>query len=67
MSDCPSLRYCMSAGEHLSDEMLGLWKDRFNQDIFEAIGMSECSYYISHSKTIQLDQEVLDLFNQVIL
>ncbi len=50
LSDCPSLRYCMSAGEHLSDEMLGLWKDRFNQDIFEAIGMSECSYYISHSK-----------------
>ena len=50
LADCPSLRYCMSAGEHLSDEMLGLWKDRFNQDIYEAIGMSECSYYISHSK-----------------
>lgn len=50
IDDCPSLRYCMSAGEHLSDEMLGLWRDRFNQDIFEAIGMSECSYYISHSK-----------------
>ena len=30
----------MSAGEHLSDEMLGLWRDRFKQDIFEAIGMS---------------------------
>ncbi len=39
----------MSAGEHLSDEMIGLWQDRFKQDIFEAIGMSECSYYISHS------------------
>ena len=50
LKDCPSLRYCMSAGEHLSDEMLGLWRDRFDQDIFEAIGMSECSYYISHSK-----------------
>ncbi|CAM3574648.1 aldolase/citrate lyase family protein [Arcobacter aquimarinus] len=50
LDDCPSLRYCMSAGEHLSDEMLGLWRDRFKQDIFEAIGMSECSYYISHSK-----------------
>ncbi|XPV70343.1 MAG: aldolase/citrate lyase family protein [Halarcobacter sp.] len=49
IDDCPSLRYCMSAGEHLSDEMIGLWKERFNQDIFEAIGMSECSYYISHS------------------
>ena len=50
IEDCPSLRYCMSAGEHLSDEMLGLWREKFNQDIFEAIGMSECSYYISHSK-----------------
>ena len=50
IKDCPSLRYCMSAGEHLSDEMLGLWRDRFDQDIYEAIGMSECSYYISHSK-----------------
>ncbi|QKF72613.1 acyl-CoA synthetase (AMP-forming) / AMP-acid ligase II (CitE domain) [Aliarcobacter faecis] len=50
LDDCPSLRYCMSAGEHLSDEMLGLWRERFKQDIFEAIGMSECSYYISHSK-----------------
>jgi len=49
IDSCPSLRYCMSAGEHLSDEMLGLWRERFNQDIFEAIGMSECSYYISHS------------------
>jgi len=49
LEDCPSLRYCMSAGEHLSDEMLGLWRDRFKQDIYEAIGMSECSYYISHS------------------
>ena len=50
IDDCPSLRYCMSAGEHLSDEMIGLWRDRFKQDIYEAIGMSECSYYISHSK-----------------
>ena len=50
IEDCPSLRYCMSAGEHLSDEMIALWQDKFKQDIYEAIGMSECSYYISHSK-----------------
>ncbi|MFY9075693.1 AMP-dependent synthetase [Malaciobacter mytili] len=49
LNDCPSLRYCMSAGEHLSTEMIEAWRDRFKQDIFEAIGMSECSYYISHS------------------
>ena len=43
----PSLRHCMSAGEHLSDEMLAAWRERFEQDVFEAIGMSEFSYYIS--------------------
>ena len=48
--DCPSLRHCMSAGEHLSSEMVSLWQKRFKQDIYEAIGMSEFSYYISHSK-----------------
>jgi len=46
-SDTPSLRHCMCAGEHLSDEMLDAWKQRFEQDIYEAIGMSECSYYLS--------------------
>lgn len=49
-SDVPSLRHCMSAGEHLSDEMLFLWRARFGMDIYEAIGMSELSYYISQHK-----------------
>ncbi len=48
--DVPSLRHCMSAGEHLSDEMLGSWRDRFGMDVYEAIGMSELSYYISQNK-----------------
>ncbi|CAA0094224.1 Mannitol 2-dehydrogenase [Halioglobus japonicus] len=48
-ADVPSLRHCMSAGEHLSDEMLFLWRERFGMDIYEAIGMSECSYYISQN------------------
>jgi hypothetical protein len=26
------------------------WKDRFGLDIYEAVGMSECSYYLSQSK-----------------
>lgn len=46
-ADVPSLRHCMSAGEHLSDEMLHAWQARFVLDIYEAIGMSECSYYLS--------------------
>ena len=48
--DVPSLRHCMSAGEHLSDEMLLAWRERFNMDVYEAIGMSEFSYYISQHK-----------------
>ena len=49
-SDLPSLKHCMSAGEHLSDEMQQLWEQRFGAPIYEAIGMSEVSYYISQNK-----------------
>ncbi len=45
----PSLRHCMSAGEHLSDEVLQQWRERFGRDIYEAVGMSEFSYYLSQS------------------
>ncbi|PXF62911.1 acetyl-CoA synthetase [Kangiella spongicola] len=48
--DLPSLKHCMSAGEHLSDEMQSLWEQRFGRPIYEAIGMSEVSYYISQNK-----------------
>ncbi|PID44528.1 MAG: acetyl-CoA synthetase [Proteobacteria bacterium] len=50
-SDVPCLIHCMSAGEHLSDEVLAQWKQRFGLDVYEAVGMSECSYYLSqHNK-----------------
>jgi acyl-coenzyme A synthetase/AMP-(fatty) acid ligase len=48
--DVPTLRHCMSAGEHLSDEVFAQWKERFVLDIYEAVGMSEFSYYLSQSK-----------------
>ena len=48
-ADVPTLRFCMSAGEHLSDDMLAAWRTRFGMDIFEAVGMSEFSYYLSQS------------------
>ena len=48
-AEVPSLRFCMSAGEHLSDDMLAAWRERFGMDIFEAVGMSEFSYYLSQS------------------
>ncbi|MFM9913593.1 MAG: acyl-CoA synthetase [Methylophilaceae bacterium] len=50
-ADVPSLRHCMSAGEHLSDEVLSLWKARFGVDIYEAVGMSEFSYYLCQTKS----------------
>jgi len=48
-ADLPSLRHCMSAGEHLSDEMLAAWRERFGMEVYEAIGMSEISYYLSQN------------------
>jgi acyl-coenzyme A synthetase/AMP-(fatty) acid ligase len=48
--DVPTLRHCMSAGEHLSDEVFAQWKERFALDIYEAVGMSEFSYYLSQSR-----------------
>ena len=53
-NDVPSLRYCMCAGEHLSDELYSVWKVRFKLTIYEAIGMSECSYYLSQHPTRQV-------------
>ena len=49
--DVPSLRHCMSAGEHLSDEILTQWRERFGINIYEAVGMSEFSYYLCETKS----------------
>jgi len=46
----PSMRHFMSAGEHLSDEVLTQWHARFGLNIYEAVGMSEFSYYLSQSQ-----------------
>ena len=48
--DVPTLRHCMSAGESLSGEVLTAWRDRFGQAIYEGLGMTECSYYISQPR-----------------
>jgi len=41
----------MSAGEHLSDEVFTQWHERFGMDIYEAVGMSEFSYYLCETKS----------------
>ena len=53
-ADVPTLRHCMCAGEHLSDEVLHGWRARFGLDIYEAIGMSECSYYLSQRRGVPI-------------
>jgi acyl-coenzyme A synthetase/AMP-(fatty) acid ligase len=49
-ADLPTLRHCMSAGEPLSGEVLATWRARFGQNIYEGLGMTECSYYISQPR-----------------
>src|SRR5690242_4102181 len=49
--DVPTLRHCMSAGEHLSDEVLAGWRERFGLDVYEGLGMTECSYYLCETKS----------------
>ena len=50
-ADVTSLRHCMCAGEHLSAELLAAWRERFGLDIYEGLGMTECSYYLCHTKS----------------
>jgi acyl-coenzyme A synthetase/AMP-(fatty) acid ligase len=48
--DLPTLRHCMTAGEPLSKQLLTNWRKRFGVEIYEALGMTEFSYYVSQSK-----------------
>jgi len=50
-ADVPTLRHCMSAGEPLSAEVLAAWRERFGQEIYEALGMTECSYYLCETRS----------------
>jgi acetyl-CoA synthetase len=50
-ADVPTLRHCMSAGEQLSAEVLGGWRERFGLEIYEALGMTECSYYLCETRS----------------
>ena len=48
------LSRCLSAGEHLSAELLSVWKERFGISPYEGLGMSEFSYYISNMKGMEI-------------
>ena len=49
-ADVPTLRHCMSAGESLPSEVLAEWRARFGRDIYEGLGMTECSYYLCETR-----------------
>jgi len=50
-ADVPTLRHCMSAGEHLSEAVLQGWRERFGLDVYEGLGMTECSYYLCQTRS----------------
>lgn len=47
--DLPRLRHGLSAGEKLPDATRAAWHAATGREIYEALGMSECSTYISAS------------------
>jgi acetyl-CoA synthetase len=46
--DLSSLNHALSAGEHLSKELFTLWKEKLRIELYDGLGMSEFSYYISN-------------------
>jgi acyl-coenzyme A synthetase/AMP-(fatty) acid ligase len=47
--DLSSLRHGLTAGEALSPALLNAWREATGLELYEALGMSECSTYISSS------------------
>lgn len=47
--DLPRLRHGLSAGEKLPEITLDAWRAASGREIYEALGMSECSTYVSAS------------------
>ena len=45
--DLSALRHGLTAGEALSHALLAQWRDATGKDLYEALGMSECSTYVS--------------------
>jgi acyl-coenzyme A synthetase/AMP-(fatty) acid ligase len=46
--DLFSLHHALSAGEHLSEELFFAWKNRLGIELYDGLGMSEFSYYLSN-------------------
>jgi acyl-coenzyme A synthetase/AMP-(fatty) acid ligase len=46
--DLGALRHCISAGEPLNPEVVKEWRERFNCEILDGIGMTEVMVYLSN-------------------
>ncbi len=52
--DLSSLRHGLCAGEPLPLPVAAAWKDKTGTELYEALGMSECSTYISCSPSVPI-------------
>ncbi|KQP31575.1 AMP-dependent synthetase [Methylobacterium sp. Leaf104] len=50
--DLGTLRHGVTAGEALAPELLAAWTQATGKPLYEALGMSECSTYVSSGPTI---------------
>jgi len=49
-----SLRHCISAGEPLNPEVIKRWKQLFNLEIYDGIGMTEIMVYLSNLRDMKI-------------
>lgn len=52
--DLSSLRHGLTAGEALSVALLEQWRKTTGKELYEALGMSECSTYVSSSPSVSI-------------
>lgn len=50
--DLSSLRHGLTAGEALNTALLEQWRTTTGKELYEALGMSECSTYVSSSPSV---------------
>lgn len=50
--DLSRLRHCLTAGSALSEELYAAWKKASGRELFEALGMTEISTYISSGPAV---------------
>jgi len=52
--DLSNLRHCISAGEPLNPEVIKKWKQMFNLNIYDGIGMTEVMVYLSNIRGMEI-------------